>query len=374
MTVKSSVENYKKDWLLMSSALLTWSLVSFVALQNVTSSAELFIRASGYLLFIFLFFVNILAIQPINKNNNIGLLVIQTLLVLTLLYFDKNDITSILTVLIATQLPHVYSRYKALIFLIILNVFLYIIFIMTHPYEGIFTVLTYFLLQIFGFSAIELTLKEKAAKEKLSAINQELLATRYMLKESTKQQERLRISRDLHDVLGHQLTALSINLEVTTHKVPPAYRPLLEQNRDQAKALLNEVREVVREMRHQDQFDLVDAINALIKQLPSCHLKVVNTVSINALKLKQQLVFCLQEGISNALRHGHATELTLDFVKNNNQITVLLSDNGVGDKNHQLGNGLLGMKERLADFYGQINLTSNVSGCQLEIKVEDNYD
>jgi signal transduction histidine kinase len=219
-------------------------------------------------------------------------------------------------------------------------------------------------------------LREERAKEELSAINQELLATRFMLKSSSQKQERLRISRDLHDVIGHQLTALSLNLEVAKHKVPEEFKPLLDDNLQLAKTLLADVRHVVKEMRDEEQFDLSVNLNNLVNQLPDCQLIIQSPLNINSLRLKQQLMFCLQEGISNALRHGKANKLTLTNNDVEGSLVIELIDNGVSFQANKyvFGNGLKGMEERLADFNGTVQLMSNSIGSTLKLKIEDCYD
>jgi signal transduction histidine kinase len=270
-----------------------------------------------------------------------------------------------------------------MLILLIVNFAYYFTLITAHPQQSIYTVLIFFTLQVFAFSVIEATLKEQRAKEEIGAINQELLATRFMLKESSKKQERLRISRDLHDVLGHQLTALALNLEVTQHKLPNEYKPLAEENLQQAKQLLQGVRNVVKEMRTQEKLDLRSHLNNLFTQLPNCQFAIKsnlkkNSVEIDSLTLNNQLIFCLQEAISNALRHGKANDFTLKFYRDKNHLTFELTDNGKGCNEIIAGNGLKGMQERLSEFNGKIELltqtNTTTSGCTLRIQVEDNYD
>ncbi|MGL1957932.1 MAG: histidine kinase [Colwellia sp.] len=302
------------------------------------------------------------------------LLIFQTLIVFTLLFFDNQSVVVILLVLVATQLPLLFSRYHSFIFILTISTIHFFLKFdgdFTHTF---FSVLIFTTLQIFGFSVIETLLREEKAKEKLAEINQELLATRFMLKESYQRKERLRISRDLHDVIGHQLTALTLNLEVATHKVTDEFKPLLQQNLKHAKALLTNVREVVKEMRSEEQFDLIDSLQDLVKQLPHCQLKVKNKPIINSLTLKQQLMFCLKEGISNALRHGKANQFNLIFLQNSNKLNIELIDNGSSDKTIVFGSGLNGMQERLFDFNGSVLLVSKLSGSTLTIQVEDSYD
>ena len=67
------------------------------------------------------------------------------------------------------------------------------------------------------FVAGFVAMRQAEAREEQRRLNSELRATRALLAESTRLTERMRISRELHDLLGHHLTALSLNLEVATH-------------------------------------------------------------------------------------------------------------------------------------------------------------
>jgi len=379
-------EHLLKDWLLHFSGFLTWSVICFLSLNNLAIGPEYLLKLTAFLTF-YLSFAWIISCRSGSFPRRDKLILLgQVIIVLALIKFDKYDIAPILLVLIATQLPSRFNRRQAMYILISITAAHFILIYTGHVLNGFFHVIIYFMLQIFGFSAIESALREVKAKEELSAINQELVATRFMLKESSQRKERLRISRDLHDVIGHQLTALALNLEVSRHKVPDEFKPLLEENLSHAKNLLSNVREVVKEMRTEEQFDLVESLSALIEQLPGCTLNIESTPTINALSLKQQLMFCLQEGVSNAIRHGKATQFTLSAEHNDKQLCLYLADNGVAQPNSttagklgnhadgQLGSGLIGMQERLVDFQGIVELLSTPAGCTLKIQVEDNYD
>jgi signal transduction histidine kinase len=379
-------EHLHKDWLLHFSGFLTWSIICFLSLNNLAIGTEFYLKLIAFLAF-YISFAGIVSSQSVDYPKRDKLILFcQVILVLVLVKFDKYDIAPILLVLIATQLPSRFSRHQAMYIMIAITAAHFFIKYDGHILNAFFHVIIYFMLQIFGFSAIESNLREVTAKEDLSVINQELLAARFMLKESSQRKERLRISRDLHDVIGHQLTALALNLEVSRHKVPDEFKPLLAQNLLQAKTLLSDVREVVKEMRNEEQFDLVDKLSDLIEQLPECQLKVESSPEINALSLKQQLMFCLQEGVSNAIRHGKANQFILSAEKKDKRLNLYLADNGVAKptiqsatqpevlSKEQLGSGLLGMQERLADFQGIVELIQTPAGCTLKIQVEDNYD
>lgn len=370
-------EHLRKDWLLHFSGFITWSVICYLSLANLTVGGEFFLKLCAFIIFYVCFAWIIFSDDRADSVFHKVLLGIEIVIVLFLIAFDKYNIAAILLVLIASLLPVMFTRKQAILLIIMITMAHFFISYGDGFLSSFFRVIIYFMLQIFGFSAIEMAHREEKAKEELAAINQELLATRFMLKSSSQKQERLRISRDLHDAIGHQLTALSLNLEVAKHKVPEEFKPLLQENLQLAKTLLTDVRQVVKEMRDEEQFDLISSFNNLISQLPNCQLTVIASPVINSLRLKQQLMFCVQEGISNALRHGKANQFTFDSNKADNKLVIELSDNGstIAENSHMLfGSGLIGLNERLADFSGKVTLVVSENGCTLKIEVEDCYD
>jgi signal transduction histidine kinase len=339
-------EHLRKDWLLHFSGFITWSVICYLSLVNLDFGQTFVLKFLAFIIFYLSFAWIIFSDKRAESKVNKLLLVVEVVTVLLLISSDTYNVAAILLVLIATQLPSMFTRKKALLLMFLITVAHFSIVYNGSFISGFFQVIIYFMLQVFGFSAIETILREAKAKEELAAINQELLATRFMLKASSQKQERLRISRDLHDAIGHQLTALSLNLEVAKHKVSEEFKPLLQENLQLAKTLLSNVRQVI------------------------------SSPDINSLQLRQQLMFCLQEGVSNALRHGKANLFTLACEKMSNSLVINLYDNGtVTTKNNEnFGSGLAGMNERLIDFSGKVALITNESGCTLKIQVEDCYD
>ncbi len=367
-------KHFKEDWLSHFSGFLTWSIISYLTLLAHPYGLIFILKSIALVVFYITFVFLIASRTDQHPTRNRLLLFTQTVIVLVLINYDKYNIAPILLVLVATQLPAMFSRKQAMMIMLSITLIHFLMEFNDEFIDTFFHVIIYFMLQIFGFSAIESVLRESKAKEELAAINQELLATRFMLKESSQRKERMRISRDLHDAIGHQLTALSLNLEVSSHKVPDEFKPMLKDNLAQAKNLLADVRDVVREMRNEEQFDLASTLKGLVEQLPNCQLDVKNSLTINSLSLKQQLFFCLQEGISNALRHGKADQLSLAFSSINEKLQISLTDNGRCASEFVFGNGLTGMQERLSDFQGKVELSPTSDGTELNINVEDCYD
>ena len=80
-------------------------------------------------------------------------------------------------------------------------------------------------LQVFVAAMVEVARRERRARAEAAALTVELTAAQSRLAEASRTTERLRIARDMHDTIGHQLTALAVNLEVATHLADGGPRP-----------------------------------------------------------------------------------------------------------------------------------------------------
>ncbi len=101
---------------------------------------------------------------------------------------------------------------------------------------------------IFGLGAGHLAVSERRARAELARVNAELQATLVLLADSVREGERARISRELHDALGHHLTAMSVNLEVASHLARGKVAEHVTRAHDLARLLLADVREAVSAM------------------------------------------------------------------------------------------------------------------------------
>src|SRR5205085_1739354 len=125
-----------------------------------------------------------------------------------------------------------------------------------------------------AFSAFALLIhwtrmQERRARAELAKSNASLLATRAMLVEGSRQTERLRISRELHDSLGHHLTALGLQLELAQRQSNGKVGESLARARSIAQESLSEVRNVVSTMQAERGIDLVAALKALAGGVPA---------------------------------------------------------------------------------------------------------
>ena len=124
---------------------------------------------------------------------------------------------------------------------------------------------------------------EIRARKDLAGVNVELRAAREPLAESNRASERLRISRELHHVMGHNLTALSIHLEVASHLVNGQAGEHLDKAKYLSKALLSDVRGIVSAMKGSEALDVKRAVQALGEGIPTLqlHMKLPDEVRID---------------------------------------------------------------------------------------------
>ena len=212
----------------------------------------------------------------------------------------------------------------------------------------------------FAFITALVAKRQAEAREEQGRLNNELRATRALLAESSRLSERMRISRDLHDLLGHHLTALSLNLEVASHLSEGKVQEHVRQAHTLARLLLTDVREAVSQLREEGAVDLSTALRTLVEGVlaPDIHLEIPQPFLVEEPEHANVLLRCAQEIITNAVRHAQADHLWLQFRQSGSAIEVHASDDGRGADHLALGNGLRGMRERLALHAGSVDITT----------------
>jgi two-component system sensor histidine kinase DesK len=217
-----------------------------------------------------------------------------------------------------------------------------------------FTLGTIFQLIVFG--GAHAALRERATRVRLATANAALLATQAMLADTVRAGERTRIARDLHDAVGHHLTALNLHLDLALRQADSAAPPSLLTSRELARSLLSEVRDVVTSERSAQRIDLGAALATLCAGIPSpaIRLNVDPALDIASPALAHTLFFCTQEALTNAVRHAGAREVTIEIRAEGADVTLLVADDGGGARGALEGNGLRGMRERVAQQGGKL--------------------
>ncbi|MDT8897005.1 MAG: sensor histidine kinase [Thermanaerothrix sp.] len=248
--------------------------------------------------------------------------------------------------------------------------------------------------QIFILVFTQMALNEEKAKQEVQQLVHDLESANQRLREYALQAEELaitrernRLAREIHDGLGHHLTAINIQIR--------AAKAILEQNPHQAIDLLNKAEVLTQQALH-DVRQSVAALRAplaegpLIPQIQQIldagsnggirtSLIVIGNPRPISPQVALTLLRAIQEGLNNTLKHAHATEfqVTLDF-ESPSAIFLTIQDDGVGGMTStQNGFGLLGMQERVVQLNGQLDIQS-IEGQGFSIRMvlptEVNYD
>jgi len=215
-------------------------------------------------------------------------------------------------------------------------------------------------ISMFAFMSSVVVLRQNVVRDELRKVNSELHATQSLLAENTRIAERVRIARELHDLVGHHLTALTLNLEVVTHLADGKVLEHVQQAHSLARLLLADVREVVSDMRQDDMVNLADALNTLIEGVPRprIHLDLPSEEVMTEPQRAQVLLRCVQEMITNSVRHAKAGNLWIRLSSTRDGLAMSARDDGIGADKVAIGNGLLGMAERLKQLGGKLEIES----------------
>ncbi|MCU0535598.1 MAG: sensor histidine kinase [Hydrococcus sp. Prado102] len=211
--------------------------------------------------------------------------------------------------------------------------------------------------------------------ERKSRQKAEVLAQQVELQTATL--ERTRIARDIHDSLGHSLTALDVQLELSQRLFqnnPTASQEAVAIAHQLAKQCLQDVRRSVQMLRH-DEFDLNRALTNLTDRIRQdrsveilCNLKLPELTT----QQSHQLYCIIQEGLTNVQKHARATQVNLSGYTTPTAIEIELRDNGIGFNPNitRAGFGLLGMRERVQLLDGQFKIQSAVGqGTSIQITI-----
>ena len=214
--------------------------------------------------------------------------------------------------------------------------------------------------QTFAYVTASLTQRERLARQELTRAHTELLSTRALLAESSRNEERLRISRDLHDTLGHHLTALSLQLDVASRLTDGRAAEHVHRAHAITRLLLGDVRSVVSELRGGTSFDLGAAIHRLVADVTGIEirLELPAVLEIAEAVRGDALLKCVQEIVTNTTRHAAARQLRITIERDADGVTIRASDDGRGTETIQPGNGLTGMRERFEALGGRIEFRS----------------
>ncbi len=407
MTITTAPEQKKPLWQRLSisiesaSALLTWALVSGSALyfmygMEKLSDSALPIAAALFLTYIVLW-LSLIRERPYKNDGRVRAIFLFLLFgtVVGIYFVVPFVYTAIFMVIWSAALPYFISARLAFMLSPLWSAALWAVYGYYWGFSGmIVSALLFWTFNLFALVMVTTTIKEKNTRETVETINRELVSTQHLLSQAAEQAERVRIARNIHDLLGHHLTALTINLQVAGRQLDQldtdndqatqkqTIKDSIEQCHSLSKLLLSDVREAVSDIRDKSSIRLESAIKAISDRLPSIDITVdyPDNISIEDVTLADVLIKCIQESFTNSLKHGKASEVNVSFSQHSNHVQVAIQDNGNHTQNNQLkankhvrdglqkdteiqrGNGLTGIEERLALVDGKAEFQRNEKG------------
>ncbi len=198
---------------------------------------------------------------------------------------------------------------------------------------------------------------ESAAARALAQTNRELRSAQAIIASTAREAERLRISRELHDCWGHELTALGLQLEIASHVTGTGdANDHVVRARGMARDLLAKVRNVVAVLREEERCDLQEALEALARsvQVPAIHVEIASDLRVST-DQANALVRCAQEAVTNAIDDAQAANLWLRVTPDREGVRLVARNDGEARQTGSaVGPALLRMRERVERLGGRL--------------------
>lgn len=220
----------------------------------------------------------------------------------------------------------------------------------------------------------------RISEKKLTEAYKELAMYANTVEELTLLRERTRVSRELHDSVGHALSALYIQLKAIKtliKKVPEQAEQMLEMNIEYTHKTLEDVRETVRQLKPRE-FEGLEGIFTIEEMVNNY--KKMTGVDIRFILSKEKgmmtsdqshhLYRIIQEALSNAVRHGKAKYIQISIQFHKKELYVYIKDDGIGCKDYKPSFGMRGIQERIEALHGSLTVqTGEGKGFELTMTI-----
>jgi signal transduction histidine kinase len=232
-----------------------------------------------------------------------------------------------------------------------------------HPFRIALTTLA--LAACFGLGSFVLMRRERIARYRAEALRR---------RRTAEERERVRIARELHDVIGHALSQINVQASVGLHLMdrdPEQARGALGSIKETSKTALEEVRSVLGVIRSDGDVPLAPQaeLAELARLVAGVRAPGFDTELVDRLegarpaRATQFAAFrIVQEALTNVVRHGGATRAVVAVERLGDELLVTIDDDGRGLSDAPEGGGILGMRERAALLGGSVELGRSPRG------------
>jgi signal transduction histidine kinase len=238
------------------------------------------------------------------------------------------------------------------------------VFFHMNAWSACMLALPYAAIQVLVLAASIAFERENALRTELASAHQELQALGPVLEEGSRNAERVRLSRELHDTTGHRLTALALQLEVALHAAEGAVRSRIEIAQRVVRELIDDMHRIVASTDLTDSEGLAAALRELARNFPRplVHLSLPERLRVLDAERAHVLLRCSQEILTNSARHSGAQNLWLEITQGDTALHLRARDDGTVTSGLRAGAGLRGMQGRFEGLGGTLRYESAPQG------------
>ncbi len=264
------------------------------------------------------------------------------------------------------------SEYKVRMKLIFLHFCEFLLYFIMHAfiffnkrdqfnvYDLIFCILVY-MLTLSIFAVIH---NYKHERDKLKILNSNLIQYSFKERQYLISEERTRISQELHDSIGHSLMALSMNIRYlkALNDKEKIQREICEIDA-LVKESINTLRSTVYNLKElEEEHNLKEEIGKIAKKFNDFGIVRINfdcDIDFTGDTVEDILLTTIKEAITNSLKHGNPTTIDISLEIINDDLHMIIKDNGEGCKSINKSNGLNGITARIKRINGNVSFTSS---------------
>ncbi|WKV12357.1 ATP-binding protein [Marivirga harenae] len=243
-----------------------------------------------------------------------------------------------------------------------------------------------FLVSIFGFAVYK---QQKQRNKQIVKENQLKEALVRIENQNNLQEQRLTISKDLHDNIGSQLTFIISSLdnlkyyEFSKDFIYPKFESIAAFTR----STITDLRDTIWAM-NKDEITLEDLKSRITNFMEAAKASLMGIeIEVNFRNKQEGVAFnslqginvyrIIQEAVNNAIKHSHPQKITVNFIQNSHEVVVEIIDDGKGfdifeKENREIGNGLNYMRKRAEEIEGQLSILNQKPGTKVQLVVPVN--
>ncbi len=216
--------------------------------------------------------------------------------------------------------------------------------------------------------------------ESLVSTNLKFQKHAFRVENESRIEERLNITREIHDITGYTLTSIVMMLEYAEdllyREKVEELQELLKHVRQQARTGHNDIRQALKQLRDIQEVSvpLSSRVYKIVQNFMNAtglqvRLEFTNFSTLDNDTYDNFILRFIQEGLTNSFRHGRATNVSIIFFQDVKYLNISIEDNGVGSDNIIEGIGLKGMAERIEQHGGTLTYDSSKEGFSLIAKL-----